>query len=425
MRILIVLHQFFPEFAGGTERVALNLARMAQRAGHHVRILACTVEPDKSLAKPSMRDGLGMLETVYQGVPVSLIKRADLPPRADISFEADPAINDTLITWIKDQKFDVAHVMHSMRMGSALMAIQKCSVPYVLHLTDFYLPCARVNLVNLNHELCPGPDEGRRCALQCAVPPWTTESYADRYFDSRAILLAAGARIAPSEYVAARYRDIYPGIDIQVIPHGIDLLAMSAVVIPQAVQAAGADAPLKLIFIGSIVPQKGLDVLIKALALIPNANVELKVIGGFYGDPVYQRGVRQLADEDRRIELCGVLNAAEVFLALNQADLLCLPSKVPESFSLVLHESAAAGVPMLVSDLGAPAQQVTENGCGLVLPCANVQAWADALSLVEQDRSVLLDWKKRLFLPLRIEEEAFFMNSIYLRLQKIAATAQP
>ena len=124
MRLLIVLHQFFPEFAGGTERVALNLARMAQRAGHHVRILACTVEPEKSLAKPSVRDGLGMLETVYQCIPVSLIKRADLPPRADISLEADPAINDTLSTWIKDQKFDVAHVMHSMRMGSALMAIQ-------------------------------------------------------------------------------------------------------------------------------------------------------------------------------------------------------------------------------------------------------------------------------------------------------------
>ena len=41
MRILIVLHQFFPEFSGGTERVALNLARTAQRAGHHVRVLAC------------------------------------------------------------------------------------------------------------------------------------------------------------------------------------------------------------------------------------------------------------------------------------------------------------------------------------------------------------------------------------------------
>ena len=418
MRLLIVLHQFFPEFAGGTERVAFNLARMAQRAGHHVRILACTVEPAKSLAKPSVRDGLGMLETVYQGIPVSFIKRADLPPRADISLEADPAISDKLMIWMKDQKFDVAHVMHSMRMGSALMAIQKCSIPYVVNLTDFYLPCARVNLINLKNELCPGPDEGRRCALQCAVPPWTTQSYSDRYLNSHAILSAAGARIAPSEYVAVRYRDAFPEVDIQVIPHGIDLLAMSVASVKRVAQA---DAPLKLIFIGSIVPQKGLDVLIKAMALLPKSNLELKVIGGFYGDSVYQQSVRQLADDDRRIQFSGVLDAADVFLELNQADLLCLPSKVPESFSLVLHESAAAGVPMLVSDLGAPAQQVNEYGCGLVLPCADVKAWAEALCFVERNQSLLAEWKKRLFLPLRIEEEAFFMNSLYLRLQKSTA----
>ena len=73
---------------------------------------------------------------------------------------------------------------------------------------------------------------------------------------------------------------------------------------------------------------------------------------------------------------------------------------------------------MLVSDLGAPAEQVAENGCGLILPCANAKAWADALSLVEQDPSLLAEWRKRLFLPLRIEEEAFFINSLYLRLQK-------
>ncbi len=421
MRLLIVLHQFFPEFAGGTERVALNLARMAQRAGHHVRILACTVEPAKSLARLSVRDGLGMLETAYQGIPVSLIKRADLPPRADISLEVDPEISDKLMTWMKDQRFDVAHVMHSMRMGSALMAIQKCAIPYVVHLTDFYLPCARINLINLNNELCPGPDEGRRCALQCVVPPWTTQSYSDRYLNARAILLAAGARIAPSEYVAKRYRDAFPGVDIQVIPHGIDLLAMSSAADTRVPQA---DAPLKLIYIGSIIPQKGLDVLIKAIALLPRANVELKVVGGFYGDSVYQQSVRQLADGDRRIQFCGVLDAGDVYLALGQADLLCLPSKVPESFSLVLHESAAAGVPMLVSDLGAPAQQVAENGCGLVLLCADVKAWADALSLVEGERSLLVEWKNRLFLPLRIEEEAFFMNSLYLRLQKSAAALQ-
>jgi len=415
MRILIVVHQFFPEFSGGTERVALNLARMAQRAGHHVRVLACTVQPEKFFESSQLSGTPGMLETVYQGVPVTLLKRCDLPAAADISLQAEPAITHNLVAWIKQQRFDVAHVMHSMRMGSALMAIQKCLVPYVVHLTDFYLPCARVNLVNLSNELCPGPDEGRRCALQCAVPPWTTEAYAERYVHSRSVLDAAGARIAPSEYVAECYRKAYPGMHIQVIPHGIDLLAMSAA---SAQQARPAGQPLKLVYIGSIVPQKGLDVLLQALASIPDAALELKVIGGFYGDPVYQRDVRELAANDPRVSFCGVLGTNDVFRALSQSDLLCLPSKVPESFSLVLHESAAAGVPMIVSDLGAPAQQVAASQCGWVLPSGNVKAWADALRAIADDQSVISGWKKRLFLPLRVEEEAFFINSLYMRLQK-------
>lgn len=417
MRILIVVHQFFPEFAGGTERVALNLARMAQRAGHHVRILACAVDPDKFQNSATLDAVSGMLETVYQGVPVSLLRRCDLPAAADIGLQADATLTQNLMEWIHQQRFDVAHIMHTMRMGSALMAIQKSAVPYVVHLTDFYLPCARVNLIDLENNLCPGPDEGRRCALQCAVPPWTTHAYAERYFHSRAVLDAAGARIAPSEYVADCYRKAYPGITIQVIPHGIDLLALSAV---QPRQDSSANGPIRLIYIGSIVRPKGLDVLLRALALLPDVDLELRVVGGFYGDALYQKEIRHLLSNDPRVTLCGVLEADDVFSALTQSDVLCLPSKVPETFSLALHESAAAGVPMLVSDLGAPARQVASSECGWVLPSGNSKAWADALRALSADRSLISDWKQKLFLPLRIEEEAFFINSLYLRLQKVS-----
>lgn len=415
MRILLIVHQFFPEFAGGTERVTLNFARMAQRAGHHVRILACTVEPAKSGANLGSPSGAGLLEMVYEGIPVSLIQRSDLPSTADISLDVDPVVLSRLIEWMAIQRFDVAHVMHSMRMGSAIMAVQKSLIPYIIHLTDFYLPCARVNLVNLQNELCAGPDEGIRCALQCAVPPWTAGTYTDRYRRTHAILLGAGVRIAPSEYVADRYRSSFPGIAITVIPHGIDLLAMSAA--SNNAPKKARDRPLQLIFIGSIVPQKGLDLLIHALAKVKNLNIELKIIGGFYGNSDYQKEVAEIASTDSRIEFYGVLDQQGVYIELMKADLLCLPSKVPESFSLVLHESAAAGVPMLVSDLGAPAQMVYANDCGQVLPHSDVSAWAEAIKSVVTDRSLLAHWRTNLFLPLRIEEEAFFVNTIYLQVQ--------
>ena len=415
MRILIIIHQFFPEYASGTERVALNIARMAQRAGHYVHVLACAVDPLKTKAVITDIPIKGALRTVYQGLPVTFIPRSLLPATADISLDVDEEMVSNLALWMRQERFEVAHVMHSMRMGSAILAAQRCKLPYVLTLTDFFLPCARVNLVNLKHKSCMGPDEGHRCMQSCSAAPWTNHSYLSRFKQTQSILQAAGARVAPSEYVAERYREIFNDTEIQVIPHGVDMLTLGIATksIPRIPQSK---AQLEIVFIGTIIPQKGLDILLKALAHLPAASLRLKVIGGFHGNSAYHDEIKTLSFNDQRIEYTGSLEASDVFKSLGQADLLCLPSRVPESFSLVLHESAVAGVPALVSNLGAPARQIMDYDCGQVVKTGDSHAWAAAISALLDTPETLKRWRKNLFLPLRIEEEAFFYGSIYRRL---------
>ena len=419
MRILFVLHQFFPEFSGGTEHVAFNLARMAQRAGHHVHVLAATVDAARSggVAVPGPMEG--SLRANHHGIPVTLLPRSLLPASGDIGLETDATIVAGLAAWMDAERFDVAHVLHTMRMGSAVLAAQRCGLPYVLTLTDFFLPCARINLVTQAGIACTGPDEGRRCARDCPCAPWTAASYRQRYQQSRSLIAAAAERVAPSEYVARRYRESFPEAAFRVIAHGVDLLAL-----------AGADAGpiahsgphgLRLGYVGGIIPQKGLDVLLRALALLPGRDLTLKVIGGLHGNSGYHREVRALAAADPRVELAGTLRPPQVFAALKNIDLLCLPSLVPESYSLVLHESAAAGVPALVSDLGAPAERVAELGSGRVVANGDPRAWAGAIESVLEDRSLLPAWQRALPLPPRVEEEAFFYESLYRRARRYPA----
>lgn len=416
MRILFVLHQFFPEFSGGTERVALNMARMAQHAGHHVQVLASTVDIAQSGGCASDKAPQGCVELVYQGLPVTLIPTTLLPVTSDISMDASDAVVERLADWIESKRFDVAHVLHTMRMGSALLALQRCDVPFVLSLTDFFLPCARINLITMRNKPCSGPDGGRRCQHDCPTVPWTSEAYVGRFEQAQSILKSAGARIAPSEYVAARYRGIFPDIDIQVIPHGVDLLAMAVdgELVPAPAQPA---TELRIVYVGTIIPQKGLDVLLRALALIPNARLRLTAIGGFFGEPAYHEEIKRLANADARVELVGGVDGRKVFQVLQRSMLLCLPSVVPESFSLVLHESAAAGIPALVSDLGAPAELMRSHDCGRAVEAGNPQAWAVAIQELVDAPETLGHWKENLFLPLRIEEEAFFLESVYQRLR--------
>ena len=416
MRLLFVLHQFFPEFSGGTERVALNLARMAQRAGHHVHVLACTVDPDRCGGLPVDQPVPGCLKNVWEGVPVTFIPRSLLPGTADISLEVDSGLADRLAAWMDRERFEVAHVLHTMRMGSAVLAAQRCGLPYVLTLTDFFLPCARINLVTMHDRCCDGPQRGRRCAQECLAAPWTPDSYRQRYEQAASLLAAAAERVAPSAYVAARYRDSFPHLQFKVVPHGIDLTALFKGF--RLDQIRDRPPGLKLAFIGAIVPQKGLHVLLRALALLPGHDLSLKVIGGFYGNPGYHREIRALAAADPRVQLLGALPSAQVFRALHQADLLCLPSQVPESFSLVHQESTAAGVPALVTELGAPAQRVAESGGGRVVAPADPRAWADAIEAVIERPALLREWKDVLPLPLRLEEEAFFYDLLLRRARR-------
>ena len=413
MKILFAIHQFYPEFSGGTERVALNLARAAQRAGHHVHVMSAAVAPN-ACGGSSSAELEGAFDAVYQGVPVTFVPRSLLPSAAAYSFETDPGLVERLVVWLKNEKFDLVHVMHPMRMGSVLLAVQRCGVPYLLTLTDFFSVCFLINLINMSNQICPGSGRGARCADECLVAPWTNESLARRYQQANGVLAAASVRVCPSEYVAKRYREEFPGQEFKVIPHGIDLLALQSEDVPAKHNAVGGG--LTFGFVGSIVPQKGLDILLRAFSLVQDPSLRLLVVGGMHGDAYHSDVVRRLAQADKRVELLGPLPPGQAFGVIRELDVLCLPSAVPETFSLVLHEAAAVGVPALVSTLGAPGVHVSKHGGGQSLPPNDVQAWSAAIANVAENPQVLEGWRRELVLPLRVEEEAFFYESLYRQL---------
>lgn len=407
MRILFILHQFFPEFGSGTERVTLNLARMAQRAGHHVQVLACMLDRNRHHG-PACPEILGSITSIVDGIPVTLLDRSSLPIAADHAFDISEPVVDQVSAWLRLQRFDVVHLMHSMRMASAIAAVQRCGLPIVMTLTDYFLPCLRVNLMDQQDRACAGPEHGTACARKCQTPAWNLPALQARFLHAQALLGYASARVVPSRHVQQRYREAFPEQHFDVIGHGVNLLE-----IERARPVNPLSRPLTLGFIGSVIQPKGLHVLLRALARRPQLPLRLRVAGGFYGDESYQAEVRSLAAADPRVELLGHFSAEQVAGLIYQIDLLCLPSLVPESFSLVVHECAAAGVPSLVSDLGAPAQAITRDGAGRVLPAGDVEAWAIALQEWATNPAIRTGWRQAVRLPMRIEEEAFLYEALY------------
>jgi glycosyltransferase involved in cell wall biosynthesis len=165
-------------------------------------------------------------------------------------------------------------------------------------------------------------------------------------------------------------------------------------------------------YIGTIVEAKGIDTLIAGFKAAAPENARLQVIGPAH-DRAYAESVERGLDSSCNVSLLPPASASQVPDLLEAFDVLCLPSLVPETFSLSLHEGFAAGLPSLVSDLGHPADVVEEYRCGQVLPAGDVQAWSQAIAAICADPSRLLDLSSRVPLPWRLEEEAFVYSQLY------------
>lgn len=106
-------------------------------------------------------------------------------------------------------------------------------------------------------------------------------------------------------------------------------------------------------FLGRLSSDKGLDVLARALATTPTPPVERLVVAGddrWVPDGQRLPVVAALAALGERVERLGRVTPRELF---SQVDLAVFPSRVPESFGLVVAEAMAAGVPYVISDAGA------------------------------------------------------------------------
>ncbi|MCS6804970.1 MAG: glycosyltransferase [Acidobacteriota bacterium] len=156
----------------------------------------------------------------------------------------------------------------------------------------------------------------------------------------------------------------------------------------QARARFGLSAPFVVGLVGQLTPAKGQEEFIRAASRIAaiRDDVLFVIVGKEQGKETrftdYLHGlVRQLALSHRVRFLHWVDDLPQLYAALS---ILVVPSWF-EAFSLVLIQALAAGVPVIASNVGGPAEIVVHEETGLLVPPRQADALAEAIDRLLND----------------------------------------
>ncbi len=156
---------------------------------------------------------------------------------------------------------------------------------------------------------------------------------------------------------------------------------------PEAfVQLRAADpAPLRILFLGNVIPRKGLETLLEALRRQKTAS-QLDVVGSMVSDPGYGEKMRALAPSN--VTFHGPLDHAPLAEKLQSAQVLVVPSSY-EGFGIVYLEGMGFGLPAIGTTAGAASEIIREGETGFLITPGDAETLAARLDALAADRALL------------------------------------
>lgn len=408
MKLCLVSHNFLPEHRAGTEIYTASLAVRLLARGHGVSVFTT----EKEISRPH----LSVRERDFEGVPVhELVNNLYYESFAETWDE--PRIARAFGDFLERERPDLVHFHHLLYLSAG--CIEECArrgIPVVFTLHDYWLQCPRFGQrIHSDGSLCRTVESARcggclttfayaqspvqravgttvarvRESLGIDLGPLARD--AGRWLGGRGDTGASAAELEATPRARELAREVearHEGLRARVVPHVARFLSPSRFLleelrawgIPEERSrhlATGMDLELpergprparglRFAYVGSLVPVKGVHVLLEAWALVEPAlrdGSTLSVFGPAQHEAAYVRELRRRAPEVGAT-LAGPLEREAVGRTLCETDVLCVPSIWFENAPLVVFEATRARTAVLASELGGLAEMVRPGANG-------------------------------------------------------------
>jgi glycosyltransferase involved in cell wall biosynthesis len=349
VRILVATDQWFPDFRGGSARVASETARGLARRGHEVTVLC----PHVAGAPVREREGsLTLLRALRRGrLPKTL---------TDVGEAARHCAS------LRREGFDVAVAHHSTVSAGVRLARLGAPNVYVFH-----APAAR-ELRFRRSRLPLGP---ARLVTYGLEPPLVL-------FERVAVRRAERILIL-SEFSRSLLREDHPSVADEAvrIPGGVNVAHFSPGDGRDAARARlgiPRDLPL-LVTVRRLAERMGLEELLRAVGLLDGKGAPTLAV---IGSGALEERLRRLAAElglGQRVRFVGRTGDADLPDWNRAADLFVLPTVAYEGFGMATVEALACGTPVLGTAVGATPEILAPLDARLVAESPEPAALADAI----------------------------------------------
>jgi glycosyltransferase involved in cell wall biosynthesis len=192
------------------------------------------------------------------------------------------------------------------------------------------------------------------------------------------------AALCTSEHTRQRVDDLASLPATVAYPAG---RAEGAALSPARVERRARDGPLRLLFLGTLVPRKGVTTLVDALADLDGAWTAT-LVGRHDADPAYVDRVQRAIDAHGlrdRLSVPGPVPDEELAALLDRAHVLAVPSQY-ESFGMVYLEAMEHGVVPLGSTVGGASEFVDHGRNGLLVDPGDADGLRRAIASLRDDR---------------------------------------
>ncbi len=432
MKVLLVVHCFFPDHFYGTETYTLELARDLRRRGYEVEILS-TMSPGEKGGRENL-----LFTYIYDGFTVYCVDYNFAPQTRYRQLYYRSEMYSFYHELLLNIAPDLMHVTHLMNHTAVILNVaEDCAIPVVATLTDFFGICLNSHLSNINGELCSGPNYSGSNCLRCHLEVFGFEALAKSFAINRQLVAKSFFRsffsscaawsgklpvfkksgslvqvrdvteraetlhksyqiyrkmVAPTDFLYDAYvANRFPEEKMVKLNFGIN---WDVVADYRKVRKYDSSRPLRFGYIGQLAEHKGVDMLVRAFKAT-GGDKELLLYGSSDPGSPYSEKLAQAGGDDRTIKFCGIFPETELGERLSGIDVLVIPSRWHENSPLVLLYALATRTPVIVSAVKGMTEFVRDGENGLTFKRGSLAELTGAIERIIKNPKIIENFSRQ------------------------------